>query len=120
MSVKWRSGINSDIIFPACNILKQSRTNFLTIKEKALVVWENIKKNIGNPAEVLSSSEDGDWLSRFKNDSIFHILIFHIKLSGRAVSADKEAVKTCLCFKNFREVVYILDCIFNLADIGLD
>lgn len=116
MSVKWRSGINSDIIFPACNILKQSRTNFLTIKEEALVMWENIKKNIGNPAEVLSSSEDGDWLWNMES----FLKRLSVKLSGKAVSANKEAVKTCLCFKNFREVVYILDYIFNLAEIGLD
>ncbi|XP_059511090.1 TP53-regulated inhibitor of apoptosis 1 isoform X1 [Stegostoma tigrinum] len=65
---------------------KQSGTTFLSIKEKALSIYEDLTKKAENPADVPAFSASSGWFAGFKNRYAFH----NIKLCGKAANADAE------------------------------
>jgi hypothetical protein len=66
---------------------KRLGASFLTIKEKALDIYEDLKEKSSNPAQVPPFSASSGWFSGFKHRYSFH----SVKLSDEAASTDEEA-----------------------------
>ncbi|GCC25938.1 hypothetical protein chiPu_0004352 [Chiloscyllium punctatum] len=96
---------------------KRCGTSFLTIKQKALSIYEELRKKAENPADVPAFSASSGWFAGFKNRYAFH----NVKLCGDAASAGEECVMTFLPMvkKLIEEEGYNFDQIFNLDETGL-
>ncbi|XP_048474297.1 tigger transposable element-derived protein 1-like [Rhincodon typus] len=96
---------------------KQPGSRFLTIKEKALSIYEDPKKKAKNPADVTSFSASSGCFAGFKDHYAFH----NTKLCGEAASADEERVMTFppIVKKLIEEEGSNLDQIFSLFEAGL-
>jgi hypothetical protein len=66
---------------------KNMPVSFLIIKHKALSLFEDIKKDYGVSSTPLSFTASHGWFECFKLCCNLH----NIKITGEAVSADKEA-----------------------------
>jgi hypothetical protein len=96
---------------------KRLGASFLTIKEKALDIYEDLKEKSSNPAQVPPFSASSGWFSGFKHPYSFH----NVKLSGEAASTDEEAADAFppMLQKLIEEEGYTLDQIFNFDETGL-
>ncbi|XP_036357331.1 uncharacterized protein LOC115209549 isoform X2 [Octopus sinensis] len=69
---------------------KLSGTSFLTIKEKALSIYEDLKKKAENPAIVPAFSASSGWFVGFKNRYTF----YNVRCGGEVLNTHEERAMT--------------------------
>ncbi|CDW60391.1 CENP-B N and HTH Tnp Tc5 domain containing protei n [Trichuris trichiura] len=70
--------------------MKRIGTTFFTVRQKAVTIYEDLKKQSTNPTEIPPFTASSGWFCRFKNQYSFH----NVRLCGEAGSADVDAVQT--------------------------
>ncbi|KFD64056.1 hypothetical protein M514_10180 [Trichuris suis] len=96
---------------------KRIGTTLFTIRQKAVTIYEDLKKQSTNPAEIPPFTASSGWFCRFKNRYNFH----NVRLCAEAGSADVDPAQTFpIEVQNVvKEKGYCLDQIFNFDETNL-
>ncbi|CDW61195.1 tigger transposable element derived protein [Trichuris trichiura] len=95
MSIRRRPKILEEMekllsIWIETQTMKRIGTTFFTIRQKAVAIYEDLKKQSTNPTEIPPFTASSGWFCRFKNRYSFH----NVRLCGEARSADVDAAQT--------------------------
>lgn len=81
---------------PASSCFKWSRESFLTIKERALATYEDLKKKAEHPTSVPSLNARSGWFSCFMNHHTFHFMSRQVEacvpLPGYKIVLDRQSL----------------------------